>query len=55
MIANAMIRRDGRFIFLLRALGGGGPLRVQVAVGTLSERDYRYAPGVPGRRRVMIG
>jgi hypothetical protein len=55
VIANPLIRRDGRFIIKLAAVGGGGPIRLVVAVGTLSERDYPYAPGVSRRYSVTIG
>jgi hypothetical protein len=55
VIANPLIRRDGRFIIRLAAVGGGGPVSLVVAVGTLSERDYPYAPGVSRRYQVTIG
>jgi hypothetical protein len=55
VIANPLIRRDGRFIIRLAAVGGGGPVSLVVAVGTLSERDYPYAPGVSRRYSVTIG
>jgi hypothetical protein len=55
VIANPLIRRDGRFIIRLAAVGGGGPISLVVAVGTLSERDYPYAPGVSRRYSVTIG
>jgi hypothetical protein len=55
VIANPLIRRDGRFVIRLAAVGGGGPVSLVVAVGTLSERDYPYAPGVSRRYSVTIG
>ena len=55
VIANPLIRRDGRFIIRLAAVGGGGPVSLVAAVGTLSERDYPYSPGVSRRYSVTIG
>jgi hypothetical protein len=54
-IGNPTIRGDGRFVIRLQTSGGGGPLRVQVAVGTLRERDYPYAPGVSRRVWITLG
>jgi hypothetical protein len=39
----------------LAAVGGGGPVSLVVAVGTLSECDYPYAPGVSRQYGVTLG
>jgi hypothetical protein len=55
VIGNPFIRRDGRFTIKLAATGAGGPLRTQVAVGTLKETNYPYARGISRRIWVTLG
>jgi hypothetical protein len=55
VITNPLVKRNGSFIIRLAAVGGGGPVSLVVVVGSLSERDYPYAPGVSRRYSVTIG
>lgn len=55
IIGIQFIRRSGRFTIKLAALGGGGALHTQVAVGTLRETNYAYAHGVSRRVSVTLG
>jgi hypothetical protein len=54
-IGNPNIRPDGRFAIRVYATGSGGPERLQVAVGTLRERDYPYSPGTSRRVWITLG
>jgi hypothetical protein len=54
-IGNPSIQPDGRFAIHVHATGSGGPERLQVAVGTLKERDYPFAPGVSRRVWLTLG
>ncbi len=54
-IGNPDIRPDGRFGIRVYATGSGGPERLQVAVGTLRERDYPYSPGISRRVWITLG
>jgi hypothetical protein len=54
-IGNPNIQPDGRFAIHVHATGSGGPERLQVAVGTLKERDYPFAPGVSRRVWITLG
>jgi hypothetical protein len=55
VIGNPFIRRDGRFTIKLAATGSGGPIRTQIAIGTLKETNYPYARGISKRIWVTLG
>jgi hypothetical protein len=54
-IGNPNIRPDGRFAIRVYATGSGGAERLQVAVGTLKERDYPFSPGTSRRVWITLG
>jgi hypothetical protein len=55
LVANPAVQHDGRFTFKLHATGSGGALRVAVAVGTLTERDFPWWPSRSPLAWITIG
>jgi hypothetical protein len=55
VVGNPTIRRNGRFVITVQASGSGGPQRTQIAIATLHEANYPYAPGVSRRVWITVG
>jgi hypothetical protein len=55
VIANRIVRANGRFTMAVLASGGGSVMRFQIAIPTLRERAYPFARGVSRRVWVTVG